>query len=109
MTQQSLFPDSAPNAEPAPAPLDTRAAAAAAIAPLVPSLHERVRDFIASRGHRGATDHEIQSELGLSGDTARPRRRQLVKSGIVVASGRTRLSPSGNPMTVWIATQGAMP
>jgi hypothetical protein len=102
MSQQSLFHDKAANAEPNPVSfIDTRAAAQA-VAPLMPSMLEQVRDFITSRSELGATDHEIRTALRMLGDTA--RRRILVKDGFVVVSGKTRPSPTGCAMTVWIAT-----
>jgi hypothetical protein len=83
---------------------DTRSQAAAAVAPLVPSMLRQVYELVVSRGDYGATDHEIRAALGMLGDTARARRRELVKAGILDPSGRTRPSPSGHPMTVWTWT-----
>lgn len=46
----------------------------------------------------GATDEEIQDFLSMNPSTQRPHR------GLVVDSGRTRLTRSGRKATVWVAT-----
>ena len=53
----------------------------------------------------GATDYEIHAALGMTPDTVRPRRGELVDLGMIIDSRRTRLSPQGHPMTVWIARE----
>lgn len=68
------------------------------------TLREKVRDFIADSDD-GATDEEVQIGLGLSGNTVRPRRRELEKAGHVVDSGRTRATQSGRQAVVWIAKE----
>ena len=67
------------------------------------TLRAKVRDFIADLGGYGATDEEVQNALNLSGNTVRPRRRELEKAGHVVDSGRTRATQSGRQAVVWIA------
>ena len=106
MSQQTVFNfdiDSARNREPAPVRIDTRAEAARKIAPLKSSMQRQIMDFVANCGSRGATDFEIHTALRMQSDTARVRRGELVKAGALVASGYTRPSPGGNPVTVWIA------
>jgi hypothetical protein len=83
---------------------DTSRAAAAHIAPAAGSLCHRVFEFIASRGRRGATDHEIQSTLGLAGDTERPRRVWLQREAFIRAAGEKRMTPSGRSAAVWVTT-----
>lgn len=65
---------------------------------------ERIYRFIAVQGAVGSTDDETQEYLGMSGNTERPRRGELVAKGRIVASGRTRPTRSGRRATVWIAT-----
>ena len=52
---------------------DTRALAAAAIAPMKPNMLRQVLVFVASRGHNGATDEEIADGLEMRESTARIR------------------------------------
>jgi hypothetical protein len=85
-------------------PIDTRAEAAKSIAPLATNQRRRVFEFVTGRGPHGATDPEISSGTGLDGNTVRPRRGELVDSGHVVDSGRTRKTKSGRPAHVWVAT-----
>lgn len=40
----------------------------------------------------------------MSGDTERPRRRELQAAGFIADSGRTRLTPAGRAAVVWTAT-----
>jgi hypothetical protein len=84
--------------------VNTRVSAAAAIAPLKESMLRQVYELVVAAGEHGATDHEISAALRMLGDTARARRHELVDAGVFAASTRTRPSPSGHPMTVWIAT-----
>lgn len=57
--------------------------------------------FLAARD--GMTDEEMQDALGMEGSTERPRRVELVESGAVIDSGRTRSTKSGRQATVWVA------
>jgi hypothetical protein len=82
----------------------TSRAAAEQIRPVSSIARKRVYDAILASGERGLTDAEICKLTGLAGDTARPRRRELVKGGFVRDSGRERPSPSGRRMQVWICT-----
>lgn len=56
----------------------------------------------------GLTDEEIQLNLGFSGNTERPRRGELVKQGLIRASG-TRVTQAGRQATVWVANDVATP
>lgn len=51
----------------------------------------------------GATDEQIATALCMNPSTARPRRVELVRQGLIVDSGRTRLTASGRAATVWEA------
>jgi predicted ArsR family transcriptional regulator len=89
----------------------TSCAAAEAIVPHLNKLQARVLDYLRGCGERGATDEELVEALRLSPSTARPRRIELVKAGLVRDSGRTRKTNSGREATVWVATnqQGEQP
>lgn len=79
---------------------DTSTAAAEAIAPTAATLRMAVFGVIAARGN--ATDEEIQIELGIPGNTQRPRRVELCEAGRVVDSGIRRRTKSGRLAVVWI-------
>lgn len=49
----------------------------------------------------GATDAEIAHSTGLSGDSVRPRRGELLAAGAIVDSGKRRKTTSGRMATVW--------
>lgn len=78
--------------------------AARRIAPAAISQVAQVFAFILRQGSEGATDLEIQAELGLSGDSERPRRKALQIAGEIIDSGTTRKSPTGRDSIVWVAT-----
>jgi hypothetical protein len=84
---------------------DTSHAAAERITPVAISQAARVFHFIAQCGDEGATDHEVQSELGLTGDSERPRRCSLHRAGLIRDSRQRRKSPTGRQAIVWIATE----
>ncbi|NLS97978.1 MAG: hypothetical protein GXX96_38060 [Planctomycetaceae bacterium] len=82
----------------------TRRAAGVAIRPDAARLRARVLEFIQRQGTAGATDLEIQAGLQMSGDTQRPRRRELQQAGFIVDSGDVRSTASGRAAVVWVAT-----
>ena len=59
--------------------------------------------FILARREHGATDCEVQDGLGMAGNTQRPRRQELEKSGLIVKTDRTRATSSGRQAAVWVA------
>lgn len=69
----------------------------------IASKTERLRAliFASLRAEGSATDEELQLRLSLDPSTERPRRVELVKQGLVVDSGKTRLTRSRRPATVW--------
>lgn len=79
---------------------ETSVAAAVSIKKNVGKFHVAILDFLALRPE-GATDAEMQSELGMNPSTQRPRRIELVTMGKVVEYGTTRPTPSGRAATVW--------
>jgi len=62
----------------------------------------RVLQFLRWSGP--ATDQEIQDGIPMEQNTERPRRIELVRSGFVADSGKTRKTRSGREATVWEAT-----
>ena len=67
-----------------------------------PGTMERIQQLLEQLGEEGATDDEIEAQLRLLHQTASSQRRALVKKGITVNSGRTRLTRSGRKATVWV-------
>ena len=65
---------------------------------------QRSRVLMALRAHpHGLTDHQIQKLLAMDPSTQRPRRVELVESGLVRESGIYRKTPSGRLAAVWVA------
>lgn len=62
-------------------------------------LHRQVLAFLEARPE-GATDEEIIAGTGLNPSTARPRRIELARRGLVVEAG-TRKTRSGRMACVW--------
>lgn len=99
--EPSLFDPPAPD-PPAQNHSATSRAAAKQARLAAPRRRERLLGYLRRRGNAGATDAEMQEALGISGDSQRPTRVDLVKRGVVMDSGRTRQTPSGRAATVWI-------
>lgn len=83
---------------------DTSRAAAERMVAGASAQVARVFQFISKCGKEGATDHEIQSALAMTGDSERPRRWSLQKAGLIRDSGQRRKSPTGRLAIVWIST-----
>jgi predicted ArsR family transcriptional regulator len=79
----------------------TSAQAAARIAPSAGSLRALVLAAIKALGPM--TDEEIAELCHLNPSTARPRRLELQRAGLVVADG-TKPTRSGRQATIWRAT-----
>jgi hypothetical protein len=62
-------------------------------------LHRQVLAFLEARPD-GATDEEIIAGTKLNPSTARPRRIELARRGLVVEAG-TRKTASGRMATIW--------
>lgn len=69
------------------------------------SQRREVWSFLVGRGKNGATDEEIQNMLDLNPNTERPRRIELVNSGLVRDSGATRLTQSRRNAVVWVVVE----
>jgi len=67
------------------------------------AMQRRVYEFLVWRGATGATDEEMQTELGMNPSTQRPRRVELARKGLVVESG-TRRTTSGRMAGIWRIT-----
>ncbi|WP_329064918.1 hypothetical protein [Amycolatopsis sp. NBC_01480] len=83
-------------------PRATSARAAAAIAPKIGTQRANVLTVIAESTN-GLTDVEVGRRCRIGPNSARPRRLELVESGHVVDSMRTRRH-RGRDHTVWSAT-----
>jgi hypothetical protein len=65
--------------------------------------------FIYGKGENGATDEELQIEMHLEGNSQRPRRRELSLAGLVVETGRRRLTTKGRWARVRVAREFGPP
>jgi predicted ArsR family transcriptional regulator len=81
---------------------------AAAVSKLSDRDTERRRVWaeILKAGAEGLTDEEIADRLGMSGNTERPRRVELVRAGVVERSEAKRPTKSGRFASVWAARRG---
>jgi hypothetical protein len=112
MDERTLFTDDQKPERPPAKPVglphsgsDTSREAAERMMPAATAQAARVFHFIAERGKEGATDHEVQAELGMTGDSERPRRWSLHRAGLIRDSGLRRKSPAGRQAIVWIASE----
>lgn len=76
MNQGTLWP-MGPTAPFAPGSSTSRAAAQA-VAARLPKLQAEVLEFVRARGARGATREELEQGLNMSGNTVRPRVKELL-------------------------------
>lgn len=68
------------------------------------TVTKRAEDIIALvKRTGGVTDEQMQTLLGMNGNSQRPVRVGLVKLGLLRDSGRTRKTISGREATVWEA------
>ena len=107
MNQRELFarfPDSEATTAPAQRHSATSVAAAEAIEPHLNKLERLVLNHLA-KATDGGTDEEIANGTGLLEGTARARRRELVKRGMVRITPRTRDTTRGRAATVWTLTR----
>lgn len=76
--------------------------AAAAIKAYPKTGTKRAQVFNAIRLFNGLTDEEIENTLNMAGNTVRPTRVSLVRDELVIDSGQTRPTRSGNEAIVWV-------
>ncbi len=98
--QMNLFDQPATHAN---APT-TKRAAAVAIRPTAGRQRMKVLAYLQSQGTIGATDEQIQLALDLTGNSERPRRKELQALGLIEDSGHVRPTTSGRAAGVWGAT-----
>lgn len=79
----------------------TSKAAADAIKPNAETLRAKVRELLEFYT-AGLTDEQMQTMLKMNPSTQRPRRVELVRSGVVKDSGRTAPTKSGRQATIWV-------
>jgi len=87
------------DAAPAQAHSPTRVAAAASQTKKKTEI-DRDRILAALAKHGPMTDEQIVERTGLGANTARPRRVELVRAGLVVAVGEGRTA-GGNRAVTW--------
>lgn len=73
--------------------------AAAAAKPKSGTIRRLIYDLCGTPS--GATDDEVEQSLHRSHQTCSAARNSLMKDGLVVDSGRRRMTRSGQPATVW--------
>ena len=101
--------DNGPDVSPGPHILyrpddpDTSRQAAESIHPHLTEIQKQVLHLIELAGINGLTDEELSEMFGTSGSTARTRRAELYKQGLVVEAGKKRMLRSGQQGRVWIA------
>ncbi len=74
----------------------------AAIKAFPKSGTKRQKIYNAIKLFGGLTDEEIERTLDMSGNTVRPSRVSLVRDALVMDSGKTRKTVSGNDAIVWV-------
>lgn len=82
---------------------ETRREAKKAIEPRAANLREVVLGAIRSSG--GATGQQLEALTGLSGNTVRPRLRELEVAGRIKQSGETRATASGRQAAVYVVAK----
>lgn len=83
---------------------DTSREAAEAIEPEKGSLQYQVLAYLRKMRSFGSTDEQGARALRISGNTYRPRRRELQEMGFVRETNVRRPTESGRTATVWVAT-----
>jgi len=81
---------------------DTSFAAARSMKDVTGELRRAVARFIVERGRYGATDDEVEVDLGMRHQTASARRWELAQKDFIKKSGEKRLTRSGRKAAVWV-------
>lgn len=79
--------------------------AAEAIQSRANGMRQRVLAYLQQHSE-GATDEQLATALAMNPSTLRPRRIELVESGMVSNSNRTAKTRSGRNAVVWVAAEG---
>lgn len=74
----------------------------------VPTVKERVFEYLQKRGGYGATDQEMQKALSLGPQTQTPSRTHLTREGFVSKTNLRRNTTSGRKAIVWVLTKFAI-
>jgi len=82
----------------------TKRAAAVAIRPTAGRQRMKVLAFLQSQAAIGATDEQIQLALDLTGNSERPRRKELETLDLIEDSGDVRPTVAGRAAVVWRVT-----
>lgn len=77
--------------------------AAESMPPAAQPLRDLIYRYLCARAYAGATRQEIESDLMISGNTVRPRVRELIQQRLISESGETRRTPSGRKAAVLVA------
>jgi hypothetical protein len=86
---------------------DTSAQAYALVQPSVPTIRQRIYNYIIERGVNGATADEIEAALNIPGSTVRPRLRELeFDLWRIYLTAATRLTRRGRKACVYVALSG---
>lgn len=88
---------------------DTSEDAADSIEGVSEAMRWQVLRAIRGELGRGMNDDEIERALGMRHQTASARRRELVKEGYVVDSGKRRETSSGRTAIVWVVPEWGPP
>ncbi|MBX3375169.1 MAG: hypothetical protein KF817_15170 [Phycisphaeraceae bacterium] len=88
------------------APRGTSDLAANRIAGYAVTQRASVLAVIVKAGAFGATDAEIEAATGMRAQSVSPRRGELCALGLIIDSGRRRLTPRGRHAAVWMAARG---
>ncbi len=92
----------------APPPRSANSSTAAkAIAPRARSIRGSILAHVRDCGAAGATDQEISVALGIDGSTVRPARLSMVRRGLLIDTGRDRLTVAQNPARIYVAASEA--
>jgi hypothetical protein len=75
--------------------------AASSMKPYAWNLREKIYETLAKYALSGLSDEQISDLTGISLNTVRPRRGELVKADRIESAG-TRAGRSGRQMTVWV-------
>ena len=80
---------------------DTSLAALESVQPAVPTIQQRILNYIVERGVNGATADEIEAALNIPGSTIRPRIRELEWDDLIQWTPATRLTRRGRKANVY--------
>ena len=104
MNQRNLFDDDQPSKRKYHVTPTSRDAAES-MKCKVERQQERILEFIRARGPRGATREEIEQTLRVSGNSTRPRCKELLKRGAIKLADFKRPTAAGRDAEVLIVCE----